>query len=160
MSETQNKSETKVWPLLNNFLQVAFNKTDISTCIKLCSLAKKRFLWAGNSLQFTKDAGWNTDTCAKEKNLRGNYKIKHMNVKRKKSYALTSIQNFAIFLPLSPCDLITEKYPTSLLKIWSCLSLFFFLGFPRALAWISCPQSPSLTCLILMPSVRKFNRSY
>ena len=35
MSETQNKSETKVWPLLNNFLQVAFNKTDISTCIKL-----------------------------------------------------------------------------------------------------------------------------
>ena len=40
MSETQNKSETKVWPLLNNFLQVAFNKTDISTCIKLCSLAK------------------------------------------------------------------------------------------------------------------------
>ena len=39
MSETQNKSETKVWPLLNNFLQVAFNKTDISTCIKLFYLA-------------------------------------------------------------------------------------------------------------------------
>ena len=83
-----------------------------------------------------------------------------MNVKRKKSYALTSIQNFAIFLPLSPCNLITEKYPTSLLKIWSCLSLFSFSSFPRALVWTFCPKFPSLICLILLPSARKFNRSY
>ena len=40
MSETQNKSETKVWPLLNNFLLVAFNKTDISTCIKIVLFCK------------------------------------------------------------------------------------------------------------------------
>ena len=101
MSETQNKSETKVWPLLNNFLQVAFNKTDISTCIKLIT-----FAWKESS---------KSD------------KIKHINVKRKFSYAFSTVRNFANFL-LSYRQ-ITKEIPGNILANMKLSQSALLFGF-------------------------------